>query len=220
MKSIFGDIDQLIEQAVAKATETERSLQKKQEKNVKKFGLEAEKEEKKEGVEEAEDDEKSDKKSSDDESAEKIKGKSPDVSPKQTGSKSDSGVTPGTKTSKKLDDPPEKSIANPKFDDISDKVNALRGAGSLKDKNVSSAVKTYLSTLNTAEKSALLTYLTNLAQIMAPVKSPKDVKDPSEIGIKTTFKKGSSISKKSGSKIEEPKQKGNEPADVVVVGGK
>lgn len=213
MKSIFGDIDNLIEQAVATATGTEKQLQKKQVSAVEKRGVKAEKQVKEEEVEEADEEEKS----SDDESAKKIKGKPPEEKVSQkSAEKKPADEIPGTKTSKKLDDPSEKTIVDPKFDDISNKVNALRGSGSLRDEKVSSAVKSYLNTLTPAEKSALLTYLTNLAQIMASVKSPKDVKDPGKMGIKIAFKKGTkdAISQK-------PEKSGNnEPSDVVVVGGK
>ena len=207
MRSIFDNLDQLIEQAVANATHTEKSLQKKQEKSVEKRGIKAEKEEQKEDVEEADDEEDSK------ESKEKIKGKSPDDKGEDS-KKSDE--VPGTKTSKKLADPSEKTIADPKFDDISNKVNALRGSGSLKDEKVSSAVKSYIKTLQPAERSALLVYLTNLAQIMATVKSSSDVKDPSEIGIKTSFKSKSSSDEKEAK--EKPKK--DDEAGVIVVGGK
>jgi hypothetical protein len=190
MKSIFDDLDQLIEQAVAKATKTEKSLQQKQAKNVKERGLEADKKENAEEVEEADDEEKKDE--PDDESAEKIKGKAPDEksgSSKSGKAEKSDEESPGTKTSKKLDDPPEKTLVDPKFDDISNKINVLRGSGSLRDEKVSSAVKAYLGSLKPAEKSALLTYLTNLSQIMTSVKSPSDVKDPEKQGIKIVFKK-------------------------------
>lgn len=217
MKSIFNDLDQLIEQAVTKATETEKSLQKKQEKNVKKKGLEAEKEdegeEKADKTKEAEED-----KDTGDESIEKIKGKSPDEKGKPTKpddekSKKTPSETPGTKTSKKLNDPSEKVISDPKFSDVKDKVNALRGSGSLANEKVASSVQTYLKKLSPAEKSALLTYLTNLSQIMATVKSPEEVKDPDEVGIKTTF----GGKKKEKMKTQAPEEKNN---GVIVVGGK
>ena len=210
MKNLFGDLDELIEQAVASATGTEKSLQAKQTKAVKKRGLEAEVTQKEE-VEEADDEDKGD------ESAEKIKGKPPEEKGKKKDTKDDAkkdDVQPGTKTSKKLADPPQKVIANPKFDDIKNKVNALRGSGSLADEKVAGSVKDYLSKLSSAEKGALLTYLTNLAQIMATVKSPKQVDDPSKVGIKTTF---------SGKKSKEKQRISPErSADdgVIVVGGK
>jgi len=193
MNSIFGDLDQLIEQAVAKATNTEKSLQKKQEKEIKKQKLQAKKADESSEVEEA-DDEKSD----DDESAEKIKGKGPEEKgEKDSSGKKKGDETPGTPTSKKLSDPPEKVIFDPKFDDIQNKINTLRGSGSLKDEKVSSAVKAYLGSLKPAERGALLTYLTNLSQIMTSVKSPSDVKDPEKQGIKIMFKKKTDTEKQS-----------------------
>ena len=226
MKSIFDDLDQLIEQAVAKATETEKSLQRKQEKAVEKKGLRAEDTQETDEVDEAEDDEPKEKDSSkddedtegktpDDESVDKITGDKEKEGGKPASKRKTGDDAPGTKTSKKLADPSEKTISNPKFDDIGNKVNALRGSGSLRDEKVSSAVKAYLGTLKPAEKSALLTYLTNLSQIMAMVKSPKDVKDPSEIGIKTTYKK-----KSKGLEKEKQPKSDEKSQDIVVVGGK
>ena len=226
MKSIFSDLDAIIEQAVKGATSSEKHMQKEQEKSVKRRGLDAEKAKKeaeeaaaKEKAEEAADDEpaKDDEKSAqggDDESAEKMKGEPEEKAPSAGGKD-----VPGTKTSKKLLDPKPSVIANPQFNDIKDKVNALRGSGSLRDEKVSSGVKQYLGSLSTAEKGALLTYLTNLAQIMATVRTPKQVKRPGSVGINVTFskkppKEKSSKSEKSG---KSGKDAGN---DVVVVGEK
>ena len=215
MKSLFEDLDKLIEQAVASATNTERSLQKKQEKSIKERGIEAEKSEASEKSE-ADEDDKSEK--NDDESAKKIKGKDPESGAKTKDSKNSGAEVPGTKTSKKLNDPSEKTITNPQFDDIKSKVNALRGSGSLTDEKVSGSVKDYLSKLSNAEKSALLTYLTNLSQIMASVKSAKQVKDPSKVGIKTSFsgKLGKTEDKNDKKSSTEPEKRDA----VIVVGGK
>lgn len=214
MKSLFGDLDQLIEQAVASATNTEKSIQKKQASAVEERGLTAkEADEKKKEVEEAEDEEKNEK--PDDESVKKIKGKE-SGSDKSGKEKKDEEI-PGTKTSKKLNDPPEKVISNPGFDDIKNKVNALRGSGSLANEKVKDSVKSYLDGLSSAEKSALLTYLTNLAQIMSTVKTPKDVQDPSKVGIKISFSGNQKSDSKKTSFVPE-----NEPNKdkVIVVGGK
>lgn len=183
MKSLFGDLDQLIEQAVAKATNTEKSLQAKQVKAIKTRGLEADTGKKGE-VEEADDD-----KDKGDESIEKIKGKVPVAKSEKSSPDEDkkSDIQPGTQTSKKLVDPSQKIISDPQFIDFKNKINILRGSGSLADEKVANSVKIYLSKLTPAEKSALLTYLTNLAQIMTAVKSPKQVSDPQKQGIKITY---------------------------------
>ena len=194
-----------------------KSLQQKQAKNVKERGLEADKKESTEEVEEADDEKKKEK--TDDESVDKIKGKAPDekAGPSKSGkSEKPDKETPGTKTSRKLDDPPEKTLVDPKFNDISNKINVLRGSGSLKDEKVSSAVKAYLGTLKPAERSALLTYLTGLSQIMTAIKTPKDVKDPGDVGIKTSFKKSSKGEEIPASSSEKPEKQ----SGVIVVGGK
>jgi hypothetical protein len=201
MKSIFNDLDQLIEQAVRDASQDEKLLQARQVKSVEKRGVKAKKETTKEDVEETEE-----------ESIEKIKGKPPEAKLASAEDKTDD-ETPGTKTSKNLKTPPESVIKNPKFDDISKKINVLRGSSSLNDKKVASDVKAYLATLKPAEKTALLTYLTNLSQIMTSVKAPADVENPKDVGIVTTFKGKSK-------EVQSAPQNEKEPAGVVVVGGK
>lgn len=213
MKSLFSDLDALIEQAVKNATNNEKALQKKQEKAVIKQDLRAESDDEKQEEAETDSEETKKKKSEKgDESIPKITGKenNPQVSKTQA-----SETNPGTKTSKKLHDPPEKVLKNPRFTDIRDKVNALRGSGSLADNQVADGVKQYLSKLSDAEKSALLTYLTNLAQIMTTIKSANQVSDPSDIGINTRFTKKNEKPKKND-QSDRPAKKGN----VIVVGEK
>ena len=70
--------------------------------------------------------------------------------------------------------------------------------------------------LSSAERGALLTYLTNLSQIMTSVKSPNEVQDPRDVGIKTTFKKKSSSKNNDSNKEKSSSSK----SDVIVVGGK
>jgi hypothetical protein len=219
MKSIFEDLDTLIEQAVKKATESEKSLQHKQSQLVKKKGLEAEVKDEK--VEEAEDEEEPKKNKDNDESIPKIRGKSSADEPSSEKG-TEKTEKPGTKTSKKLQDPSEKTISDPQFSDVRDKVNALRSTSSLSNPEVSTSVKKYLTTLSKAEKGALLTYLTNLAQIMAPVKSATQVKDPGEAGIKITFKDKSKSDKndKTGKADEKVANKKSAKSDVIVVGEK
>ena len=219
MRSIFSDIDMLIERAVADATstESEKAMQKKQAKEVKKHGFEADKEEEADKAEEAEDDKPEDKvKKKDDPGDESVKKMKGEPEGKNTVTKNDKAVVPGTQTSKKLDDPSPKTMKNPNFDDFKNKINALRGSASLKDETVAGSIKGYLGTLDSAEKAALLTYLTNLAQIMSTVKSSHDVKDPGKMGIKTMFKPKKSHSEKSDSDKPSPPRKDG----VIVVGEK
>lgn len=211
-KSIFDDLDFLIEQAVFDATNKEALLQSDQEKKVKKAGLSKKANDKKSDVEESDEEEQK----KDSENIKKIKGKPDDVSSQD--SKKD---TPGTKTSKKLLDPTEKELKNPQYNDIEKKINALRGGNSLKKQSISMSVKEYLGSLNPPEKSALLTYLTDLAQIMAPTKTGKEVKDPKEVGIEITFKdkvsKEAPEDDKKSSK-EEKSKKPKKDDGVIVVG--
>lgn len=228
MNSLFSDLDKLIEQAVKSSTKKEKQIQAAQSKSVDKYGLRKKENKKKDSgdeddMEEAEGEEDTaeeappspdEKKGSED--AKKITG-TEDKTAKV------SKDTPGTRTSKKLNDPPEKTLRNPKYPDIAQKINTLRGGSSLKSKPISSSVGEYVKNLSSAEKSALLTYLTNLSQIMAPIKKPSEVKDPSDVGIDVRFKKGQ-INKKnvksaSASSVEkEKKPKLPDLGGVVVVG--
>lgn len=214
-KSIFSDIDSIIEAAVNHATAAEEDLQKKQSGRTKAAGLIATK--KTDDVDEGEGDEPKEtdqKDKEDDESAKKITGAGAEKDKITTPS-----VKPGTRTSKKLSDPPEKVLLNPQFSDIQQKINTLRGASSLRKEPISVSVQQYLKTLTVPEKAALLTYLTNLSQIMAPVKKPDEVNEPSEVGISTSFK-GRKTQPKSQpeEKKEEEKSKKSDKSGVVVVG--
>jgi hypothetical protein len=212
-RSIFSDLDKLIESAVTNATEREESVQQKQASQVKSAGLSANKDKKKE-VDEADEEDKEgskDKGDSDEESAKKITGSGTEKVQQTQVDK------PGTRTSKKLADPPEKVLRNPQFNDIEQKINTLRGASSLRKKPISVSVQEYLKTLTVPEKAALLTYLTNLSQIMAPVKKPDEVNEPSEVGLVTKFKNSKSA-EKSQEKEKEEKPKKSSGSNVVVVG--
>ena len=202
-KSLFEELDELVEWAVSNATDKEQTLQDYQAKKVKSAGLtKKEKEKAPDDVEEAEDEDNDEeaKVNQDDESQKKITGneKKDDV---QTPTESQ----PGTKTSKKLDDPSQEATENPQFGDIEKKINALRGGGSLKKPNIATTVKDYLQTLKTPEKTALLMYLTDLAQIIAPVKNAKEVKTPSEAGLETTYKPGKEPNQKADKQPEKNK---------------
>lgn len=212
--SIFDNLDSLIEQAVADSTERELKLQKRQEKIVKSSGLEKKKDKKESDVEEADDDE--DKKDSP-EKEEPKKEKKITGKPKKSDDSDKSSKTPGTKTSKKLDDPSPETIRNPNYPDFEKKINALRGGSSLRKKPIASSVKEYIQALEPAERAAFLTYLTDLAQIMAPVKTAKDVKDLDDIGIQITFKPGA-VGKERKEDKKQSKPSKPKKDDVIVVG--
>lgn len=224
MKSLFADLDQLIENAVSAATKSEKSLQNLQVKNVSKAGVKKKKEKNTENddddIEEADEEEdaapEKEPAKTGDESAKKITGAGDDAAAGK------SNIVPGTRTSKKLADPPEKILKNPQYTDVAQKINTLRGGSSLRSKPISSSVQDYVKSLTSAEKAALLTYLTNLSQIMAPVKKAGEVKDPSDVGIDVKFRSGKTkVSQKSSEKSGEPeKEKVKSPSvgGVVVVG--
>ena len=228
MKSLFADLDQLIESAVSAATKSEKNLQNLQVKNVSKAGVKKKKEKNTENddddIEEADEEEgdsaeekaapEKEPAKTGDESAKKITGTGDDAAAGK------SNVVPGTRTSKKLADPPEKVLKNPQYTDVAQKINTLRGGSSLRSKPISTSVQDYVKSLTSAEKAALLTYLTNLSQIMAPVKKAGEVNDPSDVGIDVKFRGGKAkVSQKTSEKSEEPeKVKSPSVGGVVVVG--
>ena len=90
----------------------------------------------------------------------------------------------GTPDSKKAKTPDQKKFANPTMVDIVDKINVIRGGGSLKDSGVRKSFETYFNSLNLEEKQALLIYLTGVAQVLVGSKKGADAIDPGEIGLR------------------------------------
>lgn len=90
----------------------------------------------------------------------------------------------GTPDSKKAKTPDQKKFANPTIVDIVDKINVIRGGGSLKDSNVRKSFDTYFNSLNLEEKQALLIYLTGVAQVLVGSKEGAEAIDPGEIGLR------------------------------------
>jgi hypothetical protein len=233
-RSLFADLDALIEQAVADATRKEKAVQDMQTAKIQKAGLVAKKKKKKDNddseekrkkdVEEAEDEEN---KSGD--STEKKSDKGDESIPKISGTgetqQQQSKTIPGTRTSPKLADPPPETIRDPQFPDIEKKVNALRGGGSLRNEKIHGELEKYFSNLTVPERSSFLTFVTGLSQLMAPIKSADQVKDPEDNGLDTRFKKNGKVSvtnKEKGSENEEKEKeekKSSGSSGVVVVGG-
>ena len=94
----------------------------------------------------------------------------------------------GTPDSKKAKTPDQKKFANPTIVDIVDKINVIRGGGSLKDSGVRKSFETYFNSLNLEEKQALLIYLTGVAQVLVGSKKGADAIDPGEIGLRVKKK--------------------------------
>ena len=90
----------------------------------------------------------------------------------------------GTPDSKKAKTPDQKKFANPTMVDIVDKINVIRGGGSLKDSGVRKSFETYFNSLNLEEKQALLIYLTGVAQVLVGSKKGAEAIDPGEIGLR------------------------------------
>jgi len=242
-KSIFANLNKLIEQAVASATTNEKSKQMAQEKKVSIAGVKKQDKKEDDSTNEADDEEATPKKekpnqklakgSKGDESAKKITAPDPmaaaDALFSDSGDEKDNdAVTPGTPTSKKLKDPSPEILQHPDFQAIRNKINTLRGGSSLAKDPAKDAVSQYVQQLSTAEKSALLTYLTNLSQLMANVKSPDEVKDPSKQGIDTKFKGKQNTkqktekdtTEKTKDKASNSKKQDKKDDGVIVVGGK
>lgn len=78
----------------------------------------------------------------------------------------------------------------PSFDDIVEKLNAVRAGRSLRDEEISATFKGYIAKLKPAEQTALFVFLKAIAQILSgEVAQPEVVKpesDPAKISIKKT----------------------------------
>lgn len=240
--SLFADLDALIEEAVASATGQEKKLQAAQFSKVQKQGLIAKKKKKPEDdekqaarrgkeFEEAEENEE-DKAEKEKEPEEKKDDESiPKIGSGEPAADSPEKKVPGTRTSPSLADPSPEVLRNPQPEDVAKKVNALRGGSSLKDKKVRPSFEEYIKALDAPERAALITFLTNVAQIAAPVRSADQVKKPKERGIETRFaqgeegKKGKTVITKSKEAPKEKSEKApeekeeKEDAGIVVVGG-
>ncbi len=172
----IANIDRLIKRETMKAlretmggfldsddqSEAERQRQKQQAKAVDNRNL---KRGVKQEVEEADEDSASDEESSKDKREDRTGGK-------------------GTADSKKLDTPSEKKLKNVTIGSVVDKLNALRGGRSLKDREVQRSFKQYFESLTEKEKQSMLVFLTGIAQILAGTRQGKDAIDPGDVGLR------------------------------------
>lgn len=247
-KSFFDDLDKIIESSVNSVIKSEKEKQNFISREVERLGIDASKNKKKKkdkDMEEAEGDDSEEEKTSD--AAEEKPQASPDAPPsaakKITGAPPPEAFerptdAPGTRTSGKLADLPMAKLRNPKPDEVAKKINVLRGGGSLNNKKIAKSVDEYLRSLTSAENASLVTFLTNLSQIMAPIKDPDEVRKPKDVGIETMFsdsfeknkdkeaekkKSPEPKSEKKPEKKAEPEKKKEKPKSggegIVVVGG-
>jgi len=68
----------------------------------------------------------------------------------------------------------------PKYDDIVERLNAIRAGRSLKDEGVAGAFKEYFESLNDAERLALFAFLKGIAQIVSGQVPAHDAVDPGD----------------------------------------
>lgn len=117
----------------------------------------------------------------------------------------------GTADSRKLKVPKEEVLKAPTLGSVIDKLNALRGGKSLKDKEVRESFEQYFEGLDKSERQSLLAFLTGIAQILSGVEKGSDALEPKDVGVKS---KGS----KSDPSIEPKKsdQKGTADSPIVV----
>ena len=90
----------------------------------------------------------------------------------------------GTKDSEKLKTPSKSGLKRATIGSVIDKLNALRGGRSLKDKDVQRSFNQYFNALTVKERQSLLVFLTGIAQILAGTKQGKEALDPSDVGLK------------------------------------
>lgn len=116
----------------------------------------------------------------------------------------------GTPDSKKLKVPKEKVLKAPTLGSVIDKLNALRGGKSLKDKKVKESFEQYFEGLSKSERQSLLAFLTGIAQILTGVEKGADALEPKDVGVSSDT---------DSKKVEpEPKkdQKGTDDSPIVV----
>ena len=115
----------------------------------------------------------------------------------------------GTPDSKKLKVPKEKVLKAPTLGSVIDKLNALRGGKSLKDKKVKESFEQYFEGLDKSERQALLAFLTGIAQILTGVEKGADALEPKDIGVSSKGK----IEKEAPAPQD---QKGTDESPIVV----
>lgn len=114
-----------------------------------------------------------------------------------------------TPDSKKLEVPKDKVLKSPTLGSVIDKLNALRGGRSLKDKDVKESFEQYFEGLSRSERQSLLAFLTGIAQILTGVEKGAEALEPKDIGVDTD-------SPKIKPKAVPKDQKGTEESPIVV----
>ncbi len=94
----------------------------------------------------------------------------------------------GTADSEKLKTPSQKKLKNVTIGSVVDKLNALRGGRSLKDKEVQRSFQQYFNSLTARERQSMLVFLTGIAQILAGTKQGKEAIDPGDVGLRVKGK--------------------------------
>lgn len=225
MKNNLLDIKSLVQKETLEVISKllkENNIEKQRQDNlvaqIKYQGLEHEKHHGKKSEEEKkeEDEETLDKTNKDKSKEKEIKkniDKSFDKSLKPEGSeeeKSDDKKHPGTKDSPKLKTPDEKTIQNPSFEEIVNKLNILRGGKSLSNKDIQNSLRKYFSGLNQTEKSTLLVLLTAVSQILAGTETGETALGLHDAGIDIENKSQQGVSKDQIKSSEKPEKKGQE----------
>tara|TARA_A100001015_G_C14909421_1_gene679797 strand:+ start:590 stop:1261 length:672 start_codon:yes stop_codon:yes gene_type:complete len=98
----------------------------------------------------------------------------------------------GTADSPKAKIPKRKELENPSLEDFVDKLNVIRGGGSLSDQDIRKAFKIYLGTLTTGEKQTMLIFLTAISQILVGKKKGADAIEPADINLRVRKKEAES----------------------------
>lgn len=120
----------------------------------------------------------------------------------------------GTADSQKVKTPKEKVLKSPTIGSIVDKLNALRGGKSLKDKDVKESFEQYFEGLDKTERQALLAFLTGIAQILTGVEKGSDALEPRDLGIK------SKESNRNTAQEQTPEKETGAESSPIVVGEK
>lgn len=76
-----------------------------------------------------------------------------------------------------------------KVEDVVEKLNAIRSGRSFKDEGIESAMEQYVNSLSKAERTALLTYVSAIAQLVTGMVSGTDAPEPNEPPANVEMKK-------------------------------
>lgn len=185
-KEIISAVSAILESRLSSEGDEERRRQERMSKSVKKRGIVSDSDKSTKAQDESEKDQ-----------------EAPEKREDRTGGK-------GTPDSKKLKVPKDSVLKSPTLGSVIDKLNALRGGRSLRDKDVKESFEQYFEGLSRSERQSLLAFLTGIAQILTGVEKGADALEPKDVGVSSKSPK-EKVEKDPGSS-----EKGTPDSPIVV----